>query len=325
MIKIESFYLFPNFWRETQEFYDDKVVVNRKSLKTDYEFETKYSEIKGIQHWKNANTSQAFFGLFVAIILGFVFTALRIFFSGLLEISIILRTGQAIFFIGVILYLSGLIKSNDCYFRDKNNDFITSIKINSKNKEDANKAIDLVKQKSPYIDETNPDDPFPKLDPLFEFIDYDIPDFLNKSTTRFYETELIDNEKGLTEEVVTRVKYSELNKKIIRAKRGNDNWNSIGRFLGYSGLMISASSWVFRFPKVINAIAEDIFWVLLTTALISFLLMYIKEEIIYFYNNANRVVYWMKVTRTNKEKVEQILQFIQSKISTDPESTASIK
>jgi len=45
MIKITSFYPFQNFMRITQDFYEDKAVVEIKSLTLEHEYEFEYKDV----------------------------------------------------------------------------------------------------------------------------------------------------------------------------------------------------------------------------------------------------------------------------------------
>jgi hypothetical protein len=308
MIKISSFYLFSNFLRITQEFFDDKIVIKQKSLTADHNYEVLYEQIAKIKFRKYSHGDQMNLGLSLVIIPSLIF----LFFIPNLSSNVIAqRVGQVTLIIGAILYLTGFAKYKHCFFFDKNNNLLNAININTSNQERAKIAIELVKQKSKIIEEANPEIPFPESEPIHEFVDYDISDSLYKSTTRFYKTELIDHEKSLTDEAVTCIKYNELNGKITHGKSGNSNWTPFGCNLMYLGLVILS------FPKIFNLPTTKFELILAITfgilSIIAFLLRFVKGDIVYFENQENRIVYSMRITKRNKEQVDQILQFIEQK------------
>jgi len=60
--------------------------------------------------------------------------------------------------------------------------------------------------------------------------------------------------------------------------------------------------------------------VVVTFLVISFLLGYVKRPIVGFYDKEDRIAYWMWINQSNKEKIEEIIQFIQSRISPKTEN-----
>jgi len=316
LLKFSTFYPFSNFLRITHQFLDDKVIVKQKSLTTEYDFEVNYKDIVKIVYRNHADSDKSSFALSVIGIVGI----LAIFFSSLLHENVtVLRTMQILFLAGIALFVWGFIKAKYCYFVDTNNMFVPAIRINSVNEESLHNAVKSVKQKSKDIVEASPKNPFPETNPVFEFIEYDVPDFLNKSTTRFYENELIDSEKSFTDEVVTRVRYKDLNSQITRGRHGNSNWISIGCNLGYVAFFVLSSMFLFGLP--VTGMGIRISLIFLALALIAFLLKFVKEEYVYLQDKRNRTVYWMKISRANREKVDEIIQFLQKKIS---ENSASL-
>ncbi len=46
-----------------------------------------------------------------------------------------------------------------------------------------------------------------------------------------------------------------------------------------------------------------------------FLLRYIKSELLVFYDNQDDSIFWAKISSTNREKFNQIVEFVQGKVA----------
>jgi len=319
MIQLTSFYPLSNFLRVTQEFGDEKIAIKNKSHATEYQFEISYEQISKIRYTLSSNSSQMILGIFIAAIACSILILSNIFNVRLLQSNVFVRLEQTAYIIGILVLILGAIKKEYCQLFDKNGNFITEIRINSKNEEDIDKAIDLVKSKVNAVDVTDPDDPFPNANYLFEYISRDIADYISKSTTRFYETELVDYEKSLIDERVTRVKYEELGERIIRGKQRNSRWGNIGILLIFLGGILFQFMYVFYFTKQIYEVEFPILrlisWIIMGSGFLAFFIGLIKEESIVFFNHKNQYIYSVQIARANKKKAELILEFIRSKIS----------
>jgi hypothetical protein len=309
MIKISSIYPFSKLLRITQEFHEDKVVVKTKSFTFEREFEFEYKDIAEISCEDSASTDQINFGFgLLAIGLCSVF-----FVHDVLHIdSVIFQITQAVYISAAILLFTGFIKNKYYYFSDKNKKYITVIKMTRKNNDLTRKAIELIKNKSENARELTPDKPFPETKPIFEIVKYDIPNYFNKSIERLYENELIGYKKNMVSESVYSVKFHLLNGKVFRGKRGNDNWDIVVWATLILASIIGVTYTIFDFfPKPIFLITMAVLGILLT---ISFSLQFVKYEAVGFYDKNENIAYWTWVNNSNREKVEEVIKFIQSKI-----------
>jgi len=80
MIKFTSFYLFSNFTRVTQEFYEDKAIVKTQSLTYEREFEFNFKDVGEISDGFFAPPSQNTFSFWLIILTSFT---LSIFFKSI--------------------------------------------------------------------------------------------------------------------------------------------------------------------------------------------------------------------------------------------------
>jgi hypothetical protein len=80
-----------------------------------------------------------------------------------------------------------------------------------------------------------------------------------------------------------------------------------GFYLGFAGSLGIHLPLVFAYT----------IFTLLALFFLSGLFGLIKRENIGLYNKHGRVIYWTPVNRKNKDKIEKIIEFIQSKIPTE--------
>lgn len=309
MIKITSFYLFQNFLRITQRFYEEKAIVTVKSLTVEREFEFEYKDVGKIYQDKTSSTSQIEFA-FGAIAF---FLVLSVFFlDNLLKNSILLNVLQILVTTIALLFITGFIKYRYYTFLDDDNKVITYIKNSHKNRDAIKKIIELVKRKSNSVDELNSDNPFPNKNHKIELIDYDVPRYFSKCTTRFYEHELITTVRSLVEDSLSKVTYEQLNGKVSQGKEANDGWDSaFWIILVFAGLMTLIDIVFNIFPKTIFIHTLLSLGILLV---ISLLMKYKKQEIAGFHDKTNKIMYWTWVKKSNKEKIEEIIKFVKSNI-----------
>jgi len=79
-------------------------------------------------------------------------------------------------------------------------------------------AIKLIKQKTEITNETYFDTSFSSDHPVFQFSEFEVADFLNKSKVSVYDDKIINVEKSLAEELTTVVRFDELSGKTKFAK-----------------------------------------------------------------------------------------------------------
>lgn len=308
MIKITSFHPFSNFLRRTQEFQENKASVQIKSFTFEREFEFEYKDVAEISCEDSASEDQVNFG-FNLLVIGEAFLVLFY----ILDIdSVLLQFAQAIYVLAAVLLFTGFIKNRYYYFSDRNEKHITSIKMTRKNRSLIKNAIQLIKSKSESIREFTPEKPFPEIKPIFEIMEYDTPNYFKKSIERLYENELIGYEKNMVSESVYSVKYCLLNREVYRGKRGNNSWDIVvWATLILSSIIVDIYIMSDFFSKTTLFFTLAVLGILLA---ISFLLQFVKYEVVGLYDKSKDIAYWTWVNNSNREKVEEIIEFIQSKI-----------
>ncbi len=158
---------------------------------------------------------------------------------------------------------------------------------------------------------------------MFEIIEFDFPDFLNKSTTRFYDDKIIETHKSLVEESVIVTNYNELNGKTKKAKIGNDNWGYVFSywlvFVCITGLLIP----IF-FSKQIsgNSLFLKLFFVGLTLLIPIYFLRFIKNEFLIFNDKNDDGDLGIGINNKNREKLTQITEFVRSRVESQNQKPA---
>jgi len=319
MIKITSFYPFSNLLRVTQEFYEDKAIIEMKSLTYDREFEFNYSELGEISDAYYVSDSQSQFGFWLL-----AFTSLYLIFLHFIYPNLFLiRIGQILYILAILLYITSFFKSCYIIFSDKNDNFLTRIKQTRHNHDLIVKVIETIKNNSEDLQETSSTSPFPDVKPSFEHIAYNNLN-TKKTIDRFYENKILGFQKSIVGENVYSIKYSQLSGKVYRGKIGNKDDQgcvlSIGVFLGsfFSGLVFGFSV----FPKMAIIYFAFVFG-LLAIFSVSFILKFMKQEIVGLYDLNGDIEYWTRTNRSNKEKFEEIIKYVQSRIPGENKEVSS--
>lgn len=311
MIKITSFYPLQSWLQLIHEFQDDKIIIKKRSLSENFEVKVEYSQITEIRYISRANADFTFTGL---VLIGLIAVFSLYFHKSLYENLVLLTSVRFLFPIAAFLYFIGfIIKRLYCQLLNHQGNVIASIKVDRDNLEDIYAAVELIKQKAKKtVDELDISRPFPEAEPTHELIEYDIPDFISKSTIRLYDTELINYEKSLVEETITAVKYSDVHQ-FLYGKFGNTQWGTISLHLLLITLGISASRIVYNLPYILDHAIRQfaIPLVIISSALM--LLMYVKSDVIYLINDEDYTLTYIKFNKKNKKDVRQILELINSK------------
>lgn len=308
MIKLSFFSLFSSFQRMTVEFHDEKALVKIKSLTYKQEFEFGYDEVAEIAYESQISESQMTFSLVVLVILSIVSA---IFFPVLSERPWLFQTVRGLYILAAFLVLFSFLQRRYYYFLDKHHKILLRMGVTTRNYRAIAEAVELVGQKSGKPREMDFDHPFPSSEPALELFDYDVPNYFNTCQTRFYEEEFIEFDKSLTGASVTSCRYDQLSSTIDRFKKTSTSWDTLLGVIWMILIVLAGAYRAFAIPKTIFfslAAVLAVLWV------ISLVQKFVKHEIIAFRDKNNRVVYFMWVKRSNQEKVEAIVQFIQSKI-----------
>ncbi len=310
MIKINSFIPFNNFTRRSWEFYDDHMVVKNKSLTFDYENELRYEKIKSIRSKEMADLSWIWASFFTVGLLG---TASVV--SNWIDATIPTIIDKIVLIFALLLLLPAFRRHEYYSFLDKDENFLATVRVNSRNRQSILEVINLIKQKAEITSETYFTDSFPNIPSFFQYDEIDFPDFLNKVQVRFYEDRLIGVEKSLAEKATTVIRYNEFNGKTKIAKTANDKWDNIWSYWLFF-VCITGFSVATFFAKQLqgNYLVLNLFYGSLGLLIPLFFLRYIKSEVVIFYDKQENGIFWMTVNKANKEKLNQIVEFIKGKV-----------
>jgi len=309
MIELKFFYPFSNFLRVTAKFDEEKAVVKTKSLTFEQEFEFRYEQVAEITYQTHVSSSRMSFSFVLLGIFSFIFA---VFFNGIYARPWLLQVMRSSYGISAILVLASFIQNRYYYFLDKNKKVLMGMKVTSRNYKSIVDVIELVGMKSGNLRETAFDHPFPDSQPLFELADYDAPNYFHKCQTRFYEEEFIEFDKSMMGTSLSNYGYDQLSSEIYRLKKSSTSWDSLFWAAMVFLIILAGFYRAFDLPRIVFLSITAILVVILVIALV---LKYVKREMIAFYDKHDRIVYFTWVTRANKEKVEKIIEFIQSKIS----------
>jgi len=316
MIEIRTFEPY-NWTRRAYEFLDDKVVIKTKSLTIDYTAEINYKEIKVVYRRKIAQQDGIVLGIGLIAILTIINLILNITCFNNPTFILIRQIGTAA---GMLACLSVFHVDEFCGFLDENRNQLGYIKINNKDRSKIQTAVQLIQQKTELFSETMFANPQPSQSSIFEFTHWDIPNNLNKSVNTFYADRLIKETISLTEQQVIEVQYSELSGKTQIIHRGNERWGTAFNYLLVLWALIGNFFFVF-FPQILKIWAgiQYLYWGSLLMFVPLYLMRFVKQEAIGFYNTNDEVIYWTWISAKNREKIEQIVAFIQQKTGYNPE------
>lgn len=307
MIKLTSFYPFSNFLKVTHEFHEDKAIVKKKSLNVEHQFEFDYEDVAEISDKFLYQADQGNFSFWLIMGASLALSLLCIF--SYIN-TIWFRIAQILFASAIFLLCASFVKSWYFVFSDKNNNALLAIRQNRKNRDLILQVIEKIKAKSNILQMTSAA-PFPENKPLFEYSYYDIAN-LEKTVDRFYENEIIGFEKSLVQEMVYRVGYDELSGKINRGKVNNGIFDLT--FIIFILILSIASGLRYGFGVSFGIPSLYILEILIAMLAVSWLLKFIKQELFVFYNRNGQVEYWAYINRSEKEKIEEIIKYIQSRI-----------
>ena len=132
---------------------------------------------------------------------------------------------------------------------------------------------------------------------------------------RFNPRGLVGVEKSLVEKVTTVIRYDEFNGKTKVVKMANDKWDNVWGYWLYF-ICITFLSIVFFFGKQLqgNYLLLNSFYVGLGLLIPLFFLRYIKSEVVIFYNKEDNGIFWLNVNSANREKLNQIVDFVKGKV-----------
>jgi hypothetical protein len=313
MLKISLFFPLDNLARWSWEFYEDKMIVKTKSLTVDYENEIQYDIIKVIRSRKWADLEWLSTSFVVVIIISVIKIVLNKFDINGPIIDLLEKSGMLF---ALVIMLPSFGKHEHYSFLDAEKNYLTTIKVNNKNRQSLLEAIKLIKRQTEITSETYVNSLLPETPPNFHLTEYDLPDYLNKAQIFFYEDRLISVEKNLVDELTLEIKYDELNGKVKVARLGNNSWNSVWCHWLYFVCIVGILITVF-FPAQVQGHYELLYAFIGSLAPLFplYLLKFVKREMIIFQDKKDNGIFWMVRNSANREKLQQIVEFIQSKVT----------
>jgi hypothetical protein len=313
MIRINSFFPLANFSSYTLEFYEDKIISKTKSLKVDFQKEIVYEDIKSIIN--KETTDFGWFSISFLIIIGLISVGLCLQYFHFFTPGILIAE-KVVAIIALALFIPALHKSEYYFFEDKNCKPLAMIKITKKNSENIYDVIKLIKQKTILTTEVYLDEPFPDTSPIFEYIEYDIPDFINKSIVKVYEDRIINIEKSLLERVITVVKYTELSGKITTSRYAKVNWGLLfWNWFMFIIILKVTTTVLLPLRLVNNPYYYSVFIIGLILLIPLFIMKFVKFDTLEFYDHGNNTVFWTRLNSKNQEILNKIVDFVQGKVA----------
>ncbi len=310
VIKINSFIPFNNFTRRSWEFFDDHMVVKNKSLTFDYENEVKYEKIKSVRSKEIADLNWIW-ASFIAIGLFGITSGV----SNWIGVNIPTIIDKIVVIFALLLLLPAFRRHEYYSFLDTDENFLATVRVNRNNKQSILEVIKLIKQKFEINSETYFTDSFPNIPSFFQYDEIDFPDFLNKVQVRFYEDRLIGMEKSLAERATTVIRYDEFNGKTKVVKMANDNWACIWLYwLFFMCIMFVAAATFFSKQMNSDHLLFKLFYGGFSLLIPLFFFRYIKNEFLIFYDKQDNGIFWMTVNSANREKLNQIVEFVKGKV-----------
>ena len=309
MIKIKSFVPTNNFSRIYWEFFDDYMIAKMKSLTIEYERDIRYEKINSIQSKRMVELDWIRATAFTLILLEIVSLGL-----GWLDISIPIIIKKTLAVCALLMLFPVFLRYEYYSFYDADNNFLASIKVNRKTKQLLLDAIKLIKQKTNITSEIYFDDALPSNKPNFQFSNFDFADFLNRETIMIYDDQIINIEKSLVEEITTITKFSGLSGKTKFAKLGNNNWDTFSSYWLFTVCITIIIMAIFFSEQVKgNDLAFSLSIGSLALTLPLSLLSFIKGDILVFYDKQDNSIFWTRVNRRNRDKLNNIVEFIKDR------------
>ena len=315
MIKLTSFYPFSGLLRVTQEFHEGKFIVKTKSLMVEHEKEYSYKLIATISDSYRSSGGQEIAGFWLLVGLAYAF----IFFCNPIYANpILLGTLRILFFAGILLFASGFIKRWRVYFLDRDGQVITSINLNNRNQNAVSQVTDMIMSQADNIDVISAADPFPESKYIHEHVYFNFS-VLTKTTDRFYNDRIIGFQKSPFAEYVYTVKYNELNGNELKGKNSD---KILGPAFSFGTFILAVAVNLYRSFNILpRMFFMNIFYAYIILLTASFLLQFIKRRTFGFYGKDERIRYWAFSNKTEKEKIETIIKFVQSRIPAENKET----
>lgn len=309
MIKLSSFYPFANFLRITQEFYEEKALVKMKSLKFEREFEFEYKDVGEISDAFYADKSLLGFGFWILLLSA---TSFYVFYGFIHANLILLRIVQTVYLCGLFLFVIGFKRSWLFYISDRNSNTLVTIQQTRRNRDLLPQVLEIIRKASENVQEITTISPFPEENPAFEHSDYNLSG-MTRTIDRFYENKIVGSQKSIYGEIAYNIQYDQLSGRAYHGKSGS-GISEVVFGVGVVVLVIIAGLY-FGFDVNFWIPVSYLVTPLVALYLLSLPLDLIKREVIGLYDKSGSVAYWTYVNKSNKEKVEKIIKFIQSKIS----------
>jgi hypothetical protein len=313
MIDFATYDPIPFLLKTTFEFDDNKVKIKGKSLTTETETEIDYDRVACLDFQEIGDATLSSFGFFTIIITTFVFVILSV--SHLIDQNdlVVYTLGRIASIVGIASYAWAYKTNLYCLLRNTEDEFLGGIKITPGNQKQVFKALSLITQKIKKIKEISPFKPLPRAKPNYQIMEHNTAKGI-KFTTMFYKDKLIVIRNSLFSKSSYEANYSELNGKMFRIKRLSKDWFEAGlTSMTLGSCLMFMAYFIFLLPanKLILQGCLGLMAILFSPSLLSL----IKEEFVGFYDKQDKLVYAARITSKNRETIEHVIQFVQSRIN----------
>ena len=227
----------------------------------------------------------------------------------------LLHIVQVIFTCGILLLATSFKKTWRIFFSDNNGNVLTAIKQTPKNRDLIPQIMEMIRANSNRLQEISVTNPFPEEPASLELVYYNLSDWV-KTTDKFYEDKVIGYQKTIFEEGVYQVKYSQLSGEVYRGKTSIEVWGWSLTLFTLIASLIGGFLFGFGIKLDITLLRGGLYtiYVFFALFLLSLPISLIKRDTIGFYNKNGKIEYWAQVNKKDKNKLEEIIKFVQSKI-----------
>ncbi len=312
-VRITQFSPLDGFRRMSWEFQDDHVTVNVKSLSLDFDHEVRYDKIKTITNNKRLNLNW----LWVTVVVVVLAALLSLFLPNLgVSKAEATLAAQLLAVVGYACFIPAFRKIETYSFLDAEDNYLTVVFVNERNKKTLFDAIDLIRQKEKGIQEIYIEDPLPSSPPVFQYSQFDLLHYMSRSTVSFYDDRLIEVHRSLAADNVTLVKYGDLGQTIKTVRAANDNWDYVFTnwlmfvsIVGGTAIVFFRQQLACNYPFLYLMAAGYILLIPM------FLLRYKKREFLVFYDKHDQAVFGARVDSANREELERAVAFVRGKVA----------
>jgi hypothetical protein len=313
VIKINSFSPVDNFARRTWEFHTNHMVIKIRSLTLEYEYEVEYEKIKAIWSGRVMDLAWLWAVFITTGTLGLVNLGLNHFDITSPIIDVIEKIVGLLALTSLVL---AFLRYDYYSFLDVDENSLATIRVDKTSKRAVLEAIKLIKQKAEITSETYFDDSLPSTPPAFQYTDFDFADFLNKLKVSVYDDRIIVVQKSLVEEFMTVIKFDDLSGKTKLVRMVNERWDYVWSYwLFFLCITVFSAEVFFSEQLKGNSLFPSLSGGGLALLIPLFALRFVKNDVLVFYDKKDNGIFGTRINLANREKLNQIVGFVQSKVA----------